>query len=270
MSNKTDEAAMEHARTTETEPGDRAIITDNLTKEYGDTTAVDGLNLAVERETVYGFLGPNGAGKTTTIRLLTALLAPTSGSGSVAGASITDREAVIEQIGYLPESPPIHEEFTAREQLEYHGGLRGMEPAEIEQRIGTLLDRFDLADAADNRIATYSKGMRQKTGLIQAIMHEPTVAFLDEPTSGLDPRAARTVRETITELAAEGTTVFLSTHVLPVVEDIATDIGILYEGALVAEGSPDDLIARMQTGEERTLEDVFLEVTTDEADSSDT
>lgn len=268
MPNRTNKATMEHARTTDTGPGDRAIITDDLTKEYGDTTAVDGLTLAVERDTVYGFLGPNGAGKTTTIRMLTALLAPTSGSGSVASASITDREAVIEQIGYLPESPPIHEEFTAREQLEYHGGLRGMEPAEIEKRVGTLLDRFDLTDAAADRIATYSKGMRQKTGLIQAIMHEPTVAFLDEPTSGLDPRAARTVRETITELAAEGTTVFLSTHVLPVVEDIATDVGILYEGALVAEGSPDDLIARMETGEERTLEDVFLEVTTDDADNS--
>lgn len=270
MSNQTNKATMENARTTDTGSDDRrAIITDELTKEYGETTAVDGLNLAVERDTVYGFLGPNGAGKTTTIRMLTALLAPTSGSGSVAGASIADREAVIEQIGYLPESPPIHEEFTAREQLEYHGGLRGMEPVEIEQRIGTLLDHFDLADAADNRIATYSKGMRRKTGLIQAIMHEPTVAFLDEPTSGLDPRAARTVRETITELAAGGTTVVLSTHILPVIEEIATEVGILYEGALVAEGSPDDLIARMETGEESTLEDVFLEVTTDEADNSD-
>jgi ABC-2 type transport system ATP-binding protein len=144
-----------------------------------------------------------------------------------------------------------------------------MEPTEIETRIGTLLDRFDLTDAADDRISTYSKGMRRKTGLIQAIMHEPTVAFLDEPTSGLDPRAARTVRETITELAAGGTTVFLSTHVLPVVEEIATEVGILYEGEVVAEGSPDDLIARMETGEESTLEDVFIEVTTDEADNSD-
>jgi len=144
-----------------------------------------------------------------------------------------------------------------------------MEPTEIETRIGTLLDRFDLTDAADDRISTYSKGMRRKTGLIQAIMHEPTVAFLDEPTSGLDPRAARTVRETITELAAWGTTVFLSTHVLPVVEEIATEVGILYEGEVVAEGSPDDLIARMETGEESTLEDVFIEVTTDEADNSD-
>jgi len=241
-----------------------AISTDDLTKTYSDTTAVDSLNLTVERGAVYGFLGPNGAGKTTTIRVLTALLPPTSGSGRVAGTSITDREALIEHIGYLPESPPIHEEFTAREQLEYHGGLRNMTPAAIDDRIETLLARFELTDAADQRIATYSKGMRQKTGLIQAIMHDPEVVFLDEPTSGLDPRAARTVRETITNLAAGDTTVFLSTHILPVVEEIATSVGILYDGDLVAEGHPSKLTSRKAIEEEQTLEDVFLEVTTED------
>jgi ABC-2 type transport system ATP-binding protein len=110
--------------------------------------------------------------------------------------------------------------------------------------------------------------MRQKTGLIQAIMHEPAVVFLDEPTSGLDPRAARTVRETITDLAANGTTVVLSTHVLPVVEELATDVGILYNGRLVTEGSPKDLKNRVRTADENTLEDVFLEVTTDEGDAT--
>ncbi|WP_226043156.1 ABC transporter ATP-binding protein [Natrinema sp. DC36] len=260
---------MTNEQTTESRPADQlAIVTDDLTKEYGTTRAVNGLDLTVERGTVYGFLGPNGAGKTTTIRMLTALLPPTSGSGRVAGASITNREALIQHIGYLPESPPIHEEFTAREQLEYHGGLRGMDPTTIEDRITTLLDRFELTDAADERIVTYSKGMRQKTGLIQAIMHEPDVAFLDEPTSGLDPRAARTVRETITALASNGTTIFLSTHILPVVEQIATTVGILYDGELVAEGPPTELKDRMETGAESTLEDVFLEVTTEATDES--
>ncbi|QLH81175.1 ABC transporter ATP-binding protein [Halosimplex pelagicum] len=241
-----------------------AISTTDLTKTYGETTAVDGLDLTVERGAVYGFLGPNGAGKTTTIRMLTALLPPTGGTGRVAGTPITDREALIEHIGYLPESPPIHEEFTAREQLEYHGGLRNMPPTKIDDRIETLLARFELADAADQRIATYSKGMRQKTGLIQAIMHEPSVVFLDEPTSGLDPRAARTVRETITDLAAAGTTVFLSTHILPLVEEIATTVGILYDGDLVADGEPGELANHREIDEGRTLEDVFLEVTTED------
>jgi ABC-2 type transport system ATP-binding protein len=230
-----------------------AISTSDLTKTYSETTAVNGLDLAIERGAVYGFLGPNGAGKTT-IRMLTGLLPPTSGTGRVAGSSVTDRETLIEHIGYLPESPPIHEEFTAREQLEYHGGLRNMSPAAIDDRIETLLARFELAGAADERIATYSKGMRQKTGLIQAIMHDPDVVFLDEPTSGLDPRAARTVRETITNLAAADTTVFLSTHLLPVIEEIATSVGILSDGDLVADGPPGELTGDSEIDGEHTLE----------------
>jgi ABC-2 type transport system ATP-binding protein len=241
-----------------------AIATTGLTKTFGDTTAVDSVDLSIDRGTVYAFLGPNGAGKTTMIRMLTGLLAPTSGSGHVASASITDRESLIEHIGYLPESPPIHEEFTAREQLEYHGGLRNMEPAVIDERIETLCDRLGLTDAVDDRIATYSKGMRQKTGLVQSIMHEPAVIFLDEPTSGLDPHAIRTVREMVTDLADQGATVFLSTHILSVAEEIATEVGILYDGRIVAEGAPENLVERMESDEEGTLEDVFLEVTTDE------
>ncbi|WP_081655565.1 ABC transporter ATP-binding protein [Halopiger goleimassiliensis] len=243
---------------------DPAIVARGLTKRYGSTTAVDGLDLEIDAGTIYGFLGPNGAGKTTTIRMLASLTPPTEGAGRVAGVPITDRERLVDHIGYLPESPPIHEELTAREQLEYHGGLRGMDPAAIDDRIDALLERFDLADDADDRIVTYSKGMRQKTGLIQAIMHDPDVVFLDEPTGGLDPRATRTVREVLTELADEGTTVFLSTHVLPVVEQVATEVGILYDGTLVESGPPDELIERLEHGADSTLEDVFLEVTTDE------
>jgi len=265
MTNRTDDTPAPTERKSNAGPDTQpAVSTNDLTKTYSDTTAVNDLNLTVERGAVYGFLGPNGAGKTTTIRMLTALLPPTSGSGRVAGTSITNREELIEHIGYLPESPPIHEEFTAHEQLEYHGGLRNMTPSEIDNRIESLLARFELTDVADQRIATYSKGMRQKTGLIQAIMHDPDVVFLDEPTSGLDPRAARTVRETITNLAAEDTTVFLSTHILPVVEDIATNVGILYKSNLVAEGHPSDLASHREIDEGRTLEDVFLEVTTED------
>ena len=242
-----------------------SISTDALTKRYGDTTAVNDLDLAIPRGSIYGFLGPNGAGKTTTIRMLTALTRPTSGTGRIMGQSITDRKAMMPHIGYLPEFPPIYGEFTACEQLEYHGGLCDLKPTTIEERIESLLTRFDLTDVADDRISTYSKGMKQKTGLIQTLMHEPDVVILDEPTSGLDPRAARTVRETITELAAGDTTVFLSTHILPVVERLATEVGILYDGTLVAEGPPDTLTERMETNSEETLEDVFLEVTTDDA-----
>ena len=239
-----------------------AIETAALTKRYGSTTAVDRLDLAVPDGTVYGFLGPNGAGKTTTMRMLTGLTKPTSGTATVAGASITDRDALRPHIGYLPEEPPLYEQATAYEQLEYVAGLRDLPEQQTQNRVDELLDRLDLppGDAA-TRIADYSKGMRQKVAYVQAILHDPDVVFLDEPTSGLDPRAARTIRELVSELADEGTTVFLSTHILPVVEAVADTVGILYDGRLVAEDSPDRLTQRAETGDTRTLEEAFLEIT---------
>jgi ABC-2 type transport system ATP-binding protein len=238
-----------------------AIDTTDLTKRYDETLAVDGLDLSVPEGVVYGFLGPNGAGKTTTMRLLTGLTRPTSGTGSVAGASVTDRDALRPHIGYLPEEPPLYEQATASEQLEYVAGLRDLPAESARQRIDRFLDDLDLAADAGARIADYSKGMRQKTAYIQAVLHEPDVVFLDEPTSGLDPRAARTIRRMITDLADTGTTVFLSTHILPVVEEVADTVGILYDGELVAEDAPEALTQRAETGETQTLEDVFLELT---------
>ncbi|MHC3436731.1 ABC transporter ATP-binding protein [Natrialbaceae archaeon A-gly3] len=243
------------------------IEIDGLTKRYGETTAVSDLTTTVETGTVYGFLGPNGAGKTTAMRILTTLTRPTAGTARVAGNPIDDREAVTPHIGYLPEEPPIYDELTGREQLEYVAGLRDLPEDESRERIETLLERFDLLEDADKRIEAYSKGMRQKVGVIQAVLHEPAVAFLDEPTSGLDPRAARTMRETIAELADREMTVFLSTHILPVVDELADRIGVLNDGRLVAEGSPAELKRRAETGDERTLEDVFLEVTQQRPDA---
>lgn len=247
-----------------------AIETSALTKRYGQTTAVDQLDLSVSNGTVYGFLGPNGSGKTTTMRMLTGLTTPTSGSATVAGVSITDRDALRPHIGYLPEEPPLYEQATAYEQLEYVAGLRNLPQQETQDRIDELFDRLGLPpEDAATRIADYSKGMRQKVAYVQAVLHSPDIAFLDEPTSGLDPRAARTIRELIRELTNEGTTVFLSTHILPVVEEIADTVGILYEGQLVAEDTPDQLTQRAETGETRTLEDAFLELTsTDPAEEA--
>jgi len=233
-----------------------AIETEDLSKSYGSTTAVRGLDLSVPRGEVYGFLGPNGAGKTTTIRMLTTLTSPSGGEAYIAGEPVTDRSAVVDELGFLPETPPVYGELTGREQLEYVAGLREFDDWD---RIERLLERFDLADDADRRVDTYSKGMKQKLGLVQALLHRPTVVFLDEPTSGLDPRAARTVRDVIAEVAAEDTTVFLSTHILPVVEELADTVGVLYDGRLVAEGSPAELTDGVEAGS--TLEDVFLEVT---------
>jgi ABC-2 type transport system ATP-binding protein len=247
-----------------------AIRTNDLTKRFGDHVAVDRLDLAIPQGHVYGFLGPNGAGKTTTMRMLTTLLPPTEGTATIMGTPLTDREAVTPHIGYLPEDPPVYEELTGREQLSYAAFLHDIPDDVGTERIEDLLGRFDMTDDADRRISTYSKGMRQKIGLIQALLHEPAVVFLDEPTSGLDPRAARTVLDVIGELVDEETTVFLSTHILSVVDELADTIGVLHEGRLVAEGSPVDLKRRAETGEERTLEQAFLEVTADHREAEET
>ena len=240
---------------------DLAIDADGLGKRYGETVAVRDVSLAVERGSVYGFLGPNGAGKTTTMRMLTTLTRPTSGTARVAGEPVTDRPAVTAHLGYLPEEPPVYDELTGREQLSYVAGLRSIPESAAGERIRALLERFDLADAADRRVGGYSTGMVQKLGVIQAILHEPAVVFLDEPTSGLDPRAARTMRETIAALAARDMTVFLSTHVLSVVDELADEVGVLLDGELVAEGSPAELKSRAAGGE-RSLEAAFMDVTT--------
>ncbi|WIV68348.1 ABC transporter ATP-binding protein [Natrialbaceae archaeon AArc-T1-2] len=246
------------------------IEIDGLTKRYGEATAVEGLTTTVDAGTVYGFLGPNGAGKTTAMRMLTTLTRPTAGTARVDGHPIDDRAAVTPHIGYLPEEPPVYDELTGREQLEYAAGLRDLPEPETGERIAALLERFDLLEDADKRIEQYSKGMRQKIGVIQAVLHEPAVAFLDEPTSGLDPRAARTMRETIADLADREMTIFLSTHILPVADDLADTVGVLHDGRLVAEDAPATLKRRAETGDQRSLEDVFLEVTRETSDDGST
>jgi ABC-2 type transport system ATP-binding protein len=242
---------------------DVAIEATDLRKTYGSETALDGVSLSIPTGSVYGFLGPNGAGKTTTMRLLTGLSTPTSGEARVSWTPVADRRALVSRVGYLPETPPLYEEFSAREQLEYVADLREIPGEPARDRIEEYLDRFELAGDADKRIESYSKGMRQKTAFVQSVLHEPDVLFLDEPTSGLDPRAARTIRESIAGFAEAGTTVFLSTHILPVVEEVADTVGVLFDGRLVAEGTPAEVKERAETGATSTLEDAFLAVTSE-------
>ncbi|MEF8814806.1 MAG: ABC transporter ATP-binding protein [Halovenus sp.] len=239
--------------------GRPAIVADELTKRFGDTVAVEDLALSIPRGTVYGLLGPNGAGKTTTVEMLTTLTPPTAGEAQVMGIPVSDRDRVKEHIGYLPHESPVYESFTAREQLAYAADIRGLDAAASDRRVETLLERIGLQAAASDRIGTYSQGMRRKVGLLQALLHDPAVAFLDEPTSGLDPRASRTVIDLIGEQVAAGTTVVLSSHILPVVEELADTVGVLYEGRLVAEDSPE----RLADNGSETLEAAFLRVTTD-------
>ncbi len=222
-----------------------AVVTDALHRRFGDTVAVDALTLTVERGEVFGFLGPNGAGKTTSLKMLLGLIAPTAGSGSVLGRPLGDRAARA-KLGFLPEHFRFHDWMTGREMLRFHGRLYGLSGRGLETRIDALLARVDLLDAAERRLAGYSKGMLQRIGLAQALLNDPELVFLDEPTSGLDPLGRLLVRDLIGELKAAGTAVFLNSHLLGEVEATCDRVVFLQAGRVRAErrlGEPSGTLA---------------------------
>jgi len=213
----------------------------NLTKRYGRCLAVDDISFHVERGGVVGFLGPNGAGKTTTLRILTCYQPATSGSCAVAGFDVfKDSQEVRRRVGYLPENAPLYPEMRVREYLRFRGKLRELQHPELVKAIGRVSERCRLGDFIDRPIGQLSKGMRQRVGLADAIMHEPEVLILDEPTIGLDPTQIRETRHLIKELG-ERHTVLLSSHILPEVEQICRRAIIIASGRIVASGSPQEL-----------------------------
>ena len=209
-----------------------AVETHALRKEFGAKVAVADLSLSIARGEVFGFLGPNGAGKTTSLKMLLALVAPTSGTGTVLGAPLGDR-ATRAKLGFLPEHFRFHDVLTGREFLRFHGRLYGLRGLLLEARIDNLLVRVDLDDAADRAIGGYSKGMLQRVGLAQALLNEPELVFLDEPTSGLDPLGRLLVRDLIRELRDRGTAVFLNSHLLGEVEATCDRVAFVKEGRTV-------------------------------------
>ena len=210
------------------------IETHALRKQFGATVAVADLSLRVGAGEIFGFLGPNGAGKTTSIKMLLALIEPTSGTGQLLGAPLGDR-AVRAHIGFLPEHFRFHDTLTATELLRFHGRLYGLRGAALDARIDWLLTRVDLLDAADRPVRGFSKGMLQRVGLAQALLNEPQLVFLDEPTSGLDPLGRLLVRGIIDELRADGVTVFLNSHLLGEVEATCDRVAFVKRGRIVAE-----------------------------------
>ena len=211
-----------------------AIEARGLRKQYGRAVAVAGLSLEVPRGEVFGFLGPNGAGKTTSVKMLLGLVAPTGGQARVLGARLGDLAARA-RIGFLPEHFRFHDCLTAREFLRAHGRLHKLRRQPLERRIDRLLDRMDLTDAADRRLAQFSKGMLQRAGLAQALVAEPELLFLDEPTSGLDPLGRVLVRDLIRDLRQQGTTVFLNSHLLGEVEATCDRVVFLKQGRIIHE-----------------------------------
>ncbi len=226
-------------------------------------TALDNLTLSVEQHQIFGFLGPNGAGKTTTLKLLMRLLRPTSGTARILGVPISS-VAMHQRIGFLPEQPNFYDNLTARELVTYYGELANVESKVLERRVPELLDRVGLdPKALDRRLRKFSKGMLQRVGLAQAIVHDPEIVFLDEPMSGLDPIGRRHVRDLILELRNGGKTVFFSSHILSDVEALCDRVAILNNGRLVETGLLSDLVLGKSSGVEIVatgIDDAALEI----------
>jgi ABC-2 type transport system ATP-binding protein len=215
------------------------IETTDLTKRYGDVTAVEGLDLEVDRGEIHGFVGPNGAGKTTTMQMLVGLIDPTGGEAYVDGepaGSIAAKQA----IGYAPQDPAFYESMTGRGYLEYMGRTAGMD-GDVRDRADELLEWLELSDAANQAVEGYSGGMKRRLGLAQAMIHEPDLLILDEPTAELDPSGRQAIIESLEDLTEEGMTVFVSSHVLAELEQFIDTVTILYEGQLVESGAIEDV-----------------------------
>ncbi len=239
------------------------IRTEGLTRRFGAKTAVDRLDLAVERGEFFCFLGPNGAGKTTTIKMLAGLLRPTAGRALIGGFDVVRAPVEAKRLlGYVPDQPFLYERLTGREFLRLVAGLYGLDGAGVGQRIERALSAFAVTEEAGELIGGLSHGTRQKLAFAATFLHEPRVVIVDEPWVGLDPRSIRTVRTYLKDATRTGTTVFMSTHTLGLVEDVADRIGIIHHGRLLLVGT----VAEIKACASRpgTLEDVFLELTREE------
>jgi len=225
-----------------------------LTKRFYDVVALDGISFEVGRDEVVGFLGPNGAGKSTTLKILTCFMPATSGSASVAGMDVFSRSlAVRRSIGYLPEQVPLYTDMRVHEYLHYRGRLKGLPGRDLKGRIGEVLDICGLDDMASRIVGQLSKGYRQRVGLADVLIHNPPILLLDEPTGGLDPSQRREVRDLVERLGGAHT-VLLSSHILAEVESMCSRVIIIKKGRIIADGRPDDLVAKLKGGRRIRIE----------------
>jgi sodium transport system ATP-binding protein len=232
------------------------LETEGLTKDYDGIRAVDHLDFEVEEKEIFGLLGPNGAGKTTTIRMLATVVVPSGGTARVLGRDICrDPLAVRRSIGVLTTDVGLYDRFTARENVRYFGRLYGMDDRKIDARIEELFGLLEMQDFADRRAGSFSTGMRQKTAIARAIIHDPSVLMLDEPTTGLDVLASQTVLGFIKQSKEQGKTVILSTHMMPVAQKLCDRVCIIHEGRLVALDKTEAILQRTGAVD---LEDAFI------------
>ncbi len=242
---------------------DIAIATDKLTRLFGNLTAVDSVDLRVQAGQFFGFLGPNGAGKSTTIKMLTGLLAPTSGRMELLGLDFQANPVEVKrQIGVVPEGMGLFDRLTGMEYLLFVGRMYGLDRATTGKRSEELLEFMQLADREKTMIADYSHGMQKKLALAAAVIHRPRILFLDEPFEGVDALAAGALKALLGRMTERGVTIFLTSHVLEIVERLCSHVGIIHQGKLVAQGSMEELRAGVpgEAGENTTLEQIFLSV----------
>lgn len=237
-----------------------AIVSEDLTKKFGNVLAVNKLSLKIPYGKTYGLLGPNGAGKTTTVRILNAIISKTSGNASIGGYDLLTQNEDIRRIcGFLPESPGLYSKLTAKEFLEFIGELYYLPKDVISARIEELIDLFDLEGRENDLLEGYSRGMKQKVCLCAALIQDPEIIFLDEPTSNLDPAAARMVKNLISDLAKKADkTIFICTHLLDSAEELCDIIGIIVNGNLEIEGTPQEIIESVGA---KNLEEAYLKIT---------
>ena len=248
-----------------------AILTEGLSRRFGNLVAVDQVDLRVDAGQFFGFLGPNGAGKSTTIRMLTGLLAPTAGRIELLGLDLaTHPTDVKRQIGVVPEGLALFDRLTGSEFLNFVGRMYGLDRATAAQRTAELLDFMDLADRHKTLVVDYSHGMKKKLALAAAVIHGPKILFLDEPFEGVDAIAAGTLKTMLHNMTARGATIFLTSHVLEIVERLCSHVAIINKGRIIAQGSLDELRAGVAASahvngdaapaQKLTLEEIFLAV----------
>ena len=238
------------------------IITHALTKWFNGFAAVDAFSLHVRAGEVVVLLGPNGAGKTTTVRMLSAVLKPTSGRATVVGFdTVHDARAVRQHVGVLTETPGLYLRMTPLPYLDFFGQLWGLSPRQRAERSELLLRRFDLWEVRNQRLAEYSKGMKQKLTICCALIHDPKILLLDEPLIGIDPRGARTLKDMVLNRAAQGKSVIISSHMLYLVEELCNSIIIIDHGKKIAEGSLEEIRRVALASSDASLEEVFLKIT---------
>jgi len=238
---------------------DLAVETRALTRDFGSLRAVDAVDLAVPTGSLFGFLGPNGAGKSTTIKCLTGLLPPTAGTIRILGLDlIRDPVSVKRRIGVVPEDLALFDRLTAPETLAFIAEVHGMDRAEARRRSADLLAMMDLHEARGALVIDFSHGMRKKLALAAALLPAPRLLFLDEPFEGIDAMASRQIRDLLLSFVSRGGTIFLSSHILEIVERLSTHIGIIAGGRLIAQGPIDEL--RREAGETRSLEELFVDL----------